>query len=142
GSVGAAIGALPAARQRSGEPSSMPVEAADPRRPCFHSANVRGLANLPTGLVAGDIDLGPYIVALSPHRVVAAPYHRLEQGILANHAILRGTPDQALPQLHALGVSYVALCADRPAGERPKRGTDTSLRARLLGNERPPFLDE
>ena len=44
--------------------------------------------------MAGDIDLGPYIVALSPHRVVAAPYHRLEQGILANHAIMDGTPEQ------------------------------------------------
>ena len=55
-------------------------EPADPRRPCFRSANVRRLAALPPGLVAADIDLGPYIVALSPHRVVAAPYHRLEQG--------------------------------------------------------------
>ena len=94
------------------------------------------------GLVAADIDLGPYIVALSPHRVVAAPYHRLEKGILANHAILRGTPDEALPRLRALGVNYVALCADRPTGERPGHGKDKSLRARLLGNERPQFLDE
>ena len=98
------------------------------------------LAALPPGLVAGDIDLGPYIVALSPHRVVAAPYHRLEKGILANHAIMHGTPEQALPQLRALGVDYVALCADRP--DRPATGgaARTSLRARLLGDERPQFL--
>jgi hypothetical protein len=138
----AGFNALASPFRRSGEPGTTAVESADPRRPCFRSANVRRLAALPPGLVAADIDLGPYIVALLPHRVVAAPYHRLEKGILANHAILRGTPDQALPQLHALGVSYVALCADRPAGERPKRGNDISLRARLLGNERPQFLDE
>src|SRR5262249_751013 len=42
---------------------------------CFRSAYIERLATLPSGLVATDIDLGPYIVALSPHRVVAAPYH-------------------------------------------------------------------
>ena len=105
----AGFNALASPFRRSAEPGTTAVELADPRRPCFQSANVRRLAALPPGLIAADIDLGPYIVALSPHRVVAAPYHRLEKGILANHAILRGTPDQALPQLRALGVSYVAL---------------------------------
>jgi hypothetical protein len=129
--------ALASPLRQSAEPGTTAVESADPRRRCFQSANARRLAALPPGLVAADIDLGPYIVALSPHRVVAAPYHRLEKGILANHAILRGTPDQALPHLRALGASYVVLCADRATG-----GKDHSLRARLLGNERPQFLDE
>ena len=106
-------------------------------RPCFLSANVGRLAALPPGLVAGDIDLGAYIVALSPHRVVAAPYHRLDKGILANDAILNGTPDQAMLNLRSLGVSYVALCTDRPS-----RGSDNSLRSRLLGGEPPQLLHE
>ena len=95
------------------------------------------------GLVAGDIDLGPYIVALSPHRVVAAPYHRLEGGILANHAIVDGTPEQALRRIEALGVGYVALCADRPAGTGSSReGPATTLSARLLDGDRFGFLQE
>ena len=113
-----------------------PFEAAVGRS-CFQSANVRNLATLPPGLVAADIDLGPHIVALTQHRVVAAPYHRLDKGILANEAIQRGTPDEAMPHLRSLGVSYVALCADRPM-----RGTDNSLRSRLLGGEPPQFLRE
>ena len=138
----AGFNALAAPFRGSPEPGTTAVESADPRRPCFQSTNVHRLAALPPGLIAADIDLGPYIVALSPHRVVAAPYHRLEKSILANHAILRGTPDEALPQLRALGVNYVVLCADRPSGERPAHGKDASLRARLLGNERPLVLDE
>ena len=135
--------ALASPFRRSAEPGTTAVESADPRRPCFQSANVRRLAALPPGLIAADIDLGPYIVALSPHRVVAAPYHRLDKGILANHAILQGTPDQALPRLRALGVNYVALCADRyPTASDRRTRNDNSLRARLLGNERPQFLDE
>jgi hypothetical protein len=139
----AAFGALLSPLQRSGEHSATPVEAADPRRPCFRSTNVRRLATLPPGLVAGDVDLGPYIVALSPHRVVAAPYHRLEQGILANHAIMDGTPEQALRTIETLGVTYVALCAERPGGGSPKLDTQaSSLRARLLDGNRLPFLRE
>ena len=139
----AAFGALLSPFQRSGEPAATAAETGDPRRPCFRSANVRRLAALPAGLVAGDIDLGPYIVALSPHRVVAAPYHRLEKGILANHAITHGTPEQAQRTLRALGVDYVALCADRPAdrsseGDKPA----TTLGARLLDGERFGFLRE
>jgi hypothetical protein len=106
-------------------------------RSCFRSANVRNLATLPPGLVAADIDLGPYIVALTPHRVVAAPYHRLDKGILANEAILRGTPEQAMLHLRDLGVSYVVLCADRAV-----RGTDNSVRTRLLRGEATDFLRE
>jgi hypothetical protein len=114
-----------------------PYRPADPSESCYTSSNVRRLAGLPPGLISGDISLGPFIVALSPHRVVAAPYHRLDRGILANHAILHGTPGQALPQLRSLGVSYVVLCA-----APPPQGNDGSLRARLLGNEPPQFLHE
>jgi hypothetical protein len=123
--------------RRSVEPGTTAVESADPRRPCLQSANVRRLAALPPGLVAADIDLGPYIVALSPHRVVAAPYHRLEKAILVNHAMLQATPDQALAQLRALGVDYVALCADRA-----RDNGAATLRARLLGNQPPSSLQE
>jgi hypothetical protein len=141
--LGVAFGALLSPFQRSAEPADTAAATGDPRRPCFRSANVRSLAALPAGLVAGDLDLGPYIVALSPHRVVAAPYHRLEQGILANHAITHGTPEQARRTLQALGVDYVALCADRPidrSSEGDKPGT--TLGARLLDGERFGFLRE
>ena len=139
----AAFGALLSPFQRSGEPSATAAETGDPRRPCFRSANVRQLAALPAGLVAGDIDLGPYIVALSQHRVVAAPYHRLEQGIFANHAITHGTPEQALRTLTTLGVSYVALCADRSGGKSSDSdGPVANLGARLLDGDRFGFLRE
>jgi hypothetical protein len=123
--------------RRLAKPGETPLEWAGLDRACFRSPNVRRLAALPPGLVAADIDLGAYIVALSPHRVVAAPYHRLDKGILANDAILRGTPDQAMLYLRSLGVSYVALCTDRPM-----RGSEKSLQSQLLGGESPPLLHE
>ena len=47
---------------------------------------------------------------MTPHRVVAAPYHRLDKGILADHAILHGTPEEAERTARSLGVSYIVLC--------------------------------
>jgi len=141
-SLEAGFAALLSPAGRSAEPGAMALQSADPRRPCFQSANVRRLAALPPGLVVADIDLGPYIVALSPHRVLAAPYHRLGKAILANHAILQGTRDDPLPRLRALGVTYLALCADRPLREQPGGSEDVPLRARLLAGERLRYLRE
>jgi len=115
------------------------VEATDLRQPCYRSANVRRLAALPPGLVAGEINLGPYVVALTPHRVVAAPYHRLQTSIPAIYAILGGAPADALPRLRALGVDYVALCAEPAAAGA---AAPQSLRARLLDGQRVDGLEE
>ncbi|HJZ43155.1 MAG TPA: hypothetical protein VJ233_05500, partial [Hyphomicrobiaceae bacterium] len=128
-------------------PRSATTQAADqltdPQAPCFRSANVRRLAELPPGLIAADVELGPYIVALSPHRVVAAPYHRLERSILANRAILNGPAADALRQLQALGVNYVALCANGATNSaRPPLSGQSGLRAQLLGGARVDFLRE
>ena len=140
----AAFGALLSPLQRSAEPAARRGrERATRAGPASARPMSARLAALPPGLVAGDIDLGPYIVALSPHRVVAAPYHRLELGILANHAIMHGTPEQALRLLEALGVDYLALCADRPDDKSPTReDAAPSLGARLLDGDRFAFLRE
>jgi hypothetical protein len=120
------------------------VESADPRRPCFRSASVERLAAMPPGLVAGDIDLGPYMVALTPHRALAAPYHRLGDSILSNHAILDGPFGRARETAQALGVRYIALCADDHTiiDTKPTAPNAQSLRARLLANVPVDFLQE
>jgi len=115
-------------------------EVLDPRGPCFQSHNFRPLAALAPGLVAADLELGPYIVALSPHRVVAAPYHRLEKAILTNRAILSGPIDQARRELQALGVDYVVLCA-RPSVQTPL-SAQSGIRPRLLAGAPIHFLQE
>src|SRR5581483_6249792 len=139
-----AFGAAVAPLQRPGAAEPTEVQASDPRRPCFLSHNVRRLAGLPPGLVAADIDLGPYIAVLTPHRVVAAPYHRLAAGILANQAIMTAEPAEARRRLAALGVDYVALCTDRwlPRAERSAGVAGRSLRTRLLDGGAVEFLRE
>jgi len=77
---------------------------------CLDNASYSPLAHLPAGLVATDINYGPYVLALTPHAVVAAPYHRVVGGMPVADAILRGSPDEARRAAEADHVSYVAIC--------------------------------
>jgi hypothetical protein len=131
--MGLALGAAVAGvRYVAGAPA---VHAADVEA-CYRSSSAGALGALPPGLVVADIDLGPFVVATTGHRVVAAPYHRLDKGILAAHAILEGPSGQALARLEALGVDYLALCAVPGQSSTPG-----SLRGRLLAGEGVDFLE-
>lgn len=107
---------------------------------CYRTDNVAKLAQLPPGLVASGTDLGPYIAALTPHRVVAAPYHRIPKGILAAHTIFTSDPETAHATVRTLGVAYIATCTSRPQ-ESAKAPTKT-FRERLLASEGMPWLSE
>ena len=97
------------------------------------------LARLPAGLVATDINYGPYVLALTPHAVVAAPYHRVVGGMLTADAILRGSPDEARRAVEADRVSYVAICGHGTStGVVPVAG---SLWAELDAGRIPVWLE-
>jgi len=110
---------------------------------CLDVRSFSPLSRLAPGLVASDLELGPYIAVTTDHRVVAAPYHRLEAGILANHAILTSPPQEAVLKIHELGVNYVAVCQAIAGRQQAIEAIiPDSLEARLLRNEPVAFLDE
>lgn len=77
---------------------------------CSDTATISALSALPPGLVLAEINLGPYIVALTPHRVVLAPYHRLDREIVKASRVLSARPELAEAGLRELGVTYVVAC--------------------------------
>lgn len=93
------------------------------------------LASLPPGIVAGDIDFGPYILAYTRDSVLAAPYHRMSFGIYAEHEAEDGPGAQAEARMRALNVAYVVEC---PA--YVVRGDPDSLQIALQKGETPPWL--
>jgi hypothetical protein len=90
---------------------------------CTRNDAYRPLIGLPPGLVATEINYGPFVLALTPHAVVAAPYHRLPDGMLAADAILTASPDEARRMVERERVDYVAICgslwAELQAGRPP-----------------------
>ena len=77
-----------------------------------------------TRTLAAPIDLGPSILLLTRHRVLAAPYHRNTQGLADNRRIFAGTEEEALATIRARAVEAILFCrefvpittkADQPA---------------------------
>ncbi|MEM9356293.1 MAG: hypothetical protein AAGB04_08770 [Pseudomonadota bacterium] len=106
---------------------------------CQPRAVHQALASLPTGLVASEVDLGPFIALNTPHRVLAGPYHRIDKSILAAHHILASPPTQSEATVRRLGVNYVVIC------QRDQKTIDNmidgSLMRRLQNGERISFLE-
>lgn len=131
--IGAAISAFMDASSATAAAETAQSARADA---CHKTPTVSELARLEPGLVAAEIDLGAYIAALTPHRVVAAPYHRLDKGILALNAIMTGVEDEARATLRQLGVTYIALCA-ADADPAPR-----NLRQRLIAGQAGAHFEE
>jgi hypothetical protein len=96
-------------------------------RPCFRTASYAPLARLPAGLVVADVSHGPFLLALTPHAAMAAPYHRLSHGIVTAHRALAAPPEEARAILAAAGATYLVTC-----GPRPPDGLAEPLRRRSL----------
>jgi hypothetical protein len=97
---------------------------------CFETARYAQLARLPRGVIATDIDFGSFVLALTPQSVIAAPYHRLADGIMAAHRIFASPPAQARAILQARGATYVVTC-----GARMPPGLTAQERAASLASE-------
>jgi hypothetical protein len=113
---------------------------------CRTTQVMQSLAKLPKGFVVASVDFGPYIVALTRHDVLAAPYHRIDGAIVESYRILRGTPEVAEQKLRALDADYLIECVPvTKPGERVRLEegvTRESLIGRLSHGETVPFLAE
>lgn len=103
---------------------------------CTNTASVSALNALPPGLAVVDLTLGPYVAALTPLHVLAAPYHRIDAQILQTDRIFRGTPQAAKARLTAEHAAYVLLCDGVVADDTPA----DSLRVALTRGDAPDYL--
>ena len=111
------------------------------RRTCFDSATYATLAKLPPGLVATNVDYGPFLLALTPHSVVAAPYHRLSVGIMAAHQIFAEPPETARDLLSRFHAFYVATCGPQPPLGLDEAARNASLWGQLQAGHVPDWLE-
>jgi hypothetical protein len=111
------------------------------REACLKTGSYAPLARLPAGLVAADIDFGPFLLALTPHSVLAAPYHRLSRGIIAAHEAFTAPPDAARRILARERVTYIVTCGPRPPSGLEGPALSTSLWDRLQAGDVPGWLE-
>jgi hypothetical protein len=112
------------------------------RQACVNRDNAAALARLPVGLiVTNEVEWGPYLVAFTPHAVLAAPYHiRLAASILTANAAFALPPAQARQVIVEAGVDYMVTCGTHgPVGITDDQ-TAASLWGRLQDGEVPDWL--
>ena len=121
-------------------------EAHAGERLCTRRAEYRVLAGLPPGTVASLISFGSYILAETPHRVVAAPYHRNRDGVLDTIAAFTAKPDESRAILARRGVDTIAFCTTSteldhligPDGRHPRQPAEARRSAGLARAGRRP----
>jgi len=82
---------------------------------CRSDTALAPLAALPAGTVLAPIFMGPAILLHTPHRIVAAPYHRAIPGLTAAIEGLGGTQADLERVLSAFGIRYLVACPERPS---------------------------
>ena len=86
------------------------------------------------------VDLGPRIIAVTHHSVIAGPYHRNGKAILDIHHAFDGSPArfQAIAAQH--GATYLLICPGFPEGTIYQQRSPNGFYARLMHKESFPFL--
>lgn len=97
------------------------------------------LASQPAGLIVAPSNYGAYLLMQTPSTVLAAPYHRNTEGLLAADAIF--TASDGRRAFEASGARYLALCPGDPETALLRSRAPVGLAARLADGERPDWLE-
>lgn len=86
------------------------AQARASKAPCLVPTAFADLAGLPPERIMSPIDLGSHLLLKTPHAVVAAPYHRNEQGVLDAFRFFNEPIEAAREILDERGVGLVVIC--------------------------------
>ncbi len=92
-------------------PSEVSSGATPASSHCLEPSGFAALAVLAPGRVAAPVDLGPYLLLMTPHAVIGAPYHRNGEGHRRHLSHLRRRPpDAARAIVMKRGIDLVVTC--------------------------------
>jgi hypothetical protein len=124
-----------------------PIARTSPQDPslrhmqCRNVSSFSALDALPAGRALALIDAGAAILLQTPHSVLAAPYHRNNDGNLAVVQAFLAPPAEAYAGLIRHDIDYVVTCAGAPEVRLYKRLAPDGLAAQLARNIVPKYLE-
>jgi hypothetical protein len=151
-----ASGGRLAAEPRGDAPASIAAGLSNAEKDCIDPASAALLRSVPTGFVIAPVFYGSSVLALSDHSVLAAPYHRGGEAILASIRIMRGPADQNLaarghrqhrnlattsPVPLASSERYLAICATSQESALIAEEAPSGLLATLLSGRAVPGFE-
>lgn len=112
---------------------------------CFASETLSTLNAEPAGVLLNQFAIGSGVLAASHHSVLAAPYHRNSDGMMATIDAFRASPEGARQQVVQAGASHILVCDGLPEGafysSHPAAGVDWTLAHALQADEPPAWLE-
>lgn len=107
---------------------------------CRSLTDMAALAKLPPTVVAAPSDSGTTILRYTDHRVLSAPYHRNQAGMLTELHIGLSEPQEAEAFLHGAHVSILAFCPHDVQTQMLAKMKPDGLYAQLEKGRVPAFL--
>ena len=93
-------------------------------------------------LIAAPVNLGAPLLWLTPHQVLAAPYHRNDDGIEAGTEIFFRDAETARKVIERRGVDLLLVCPHDPVATHERRDGITLFYDQLREGETPDWLIE
>jgi hypothetical protein len=118
------------------------ASAATPSGTCERPADYALLAAQPPTTVLAISNLGSPILAHTPHRVLAGPYHRNVTGNLLVLDAFMGTAEQARPAIESNRIGLVVICRGNAETALLTRPAPAGLLAALIRGEPPDWLEK
>ncbi len=107
---------------------------------CYETASLRALNALPTSLLLNQIDHAGYILAETPHSVIASAYHRNNHGNRIGLNAFLARPDEAHEIARASGARYLVICQPSNEIDSYASRAPQGLAATLARGETPAWL--
>ena len=108
---------------------------------CSSRQALAPLGGLPAGLVSAPSEMGVPILRYTADRVLSAPYHRNQGGMLTEMHIGLAEPQEAEAFLKGTGVTVLAFCPDDLQTREIARLKPEGLYAQLGKGNIPAYLD-
>lgn len=108
---------------------------------CAGDEAMAQLARMVPGVVAAPSNSGAEILRFTRHRVLSAPYHRNQGGMLTELHIGLAPPAEARAFLSGAGVTVLAFCETDPQTRMLAGMKSDGLYAALSRGEAPSFLE-
>ena len=118
-----------------------PASISDNRRSCGSPEALSPLNGLTATTIAAPSDLGVPILRYTPHRVLSAPYHRNQGGMLTELYIGLSNPAQAEAFLRGAHVGILAFCRGEWQTKNLAKLEPQGLYAQLTEGIVPAYLE-
>jgi hypothetical protein len=108
---------------------------------CESAKSVRALSVLAKGHFIAPFDMGPMILAQTPHMVLASSHHRNEKAMHDHIEIFRSAPEDAHRVMKARSIDYLAACPEEAELGFYAKKDPAGLWAQISKNRVPDWLE-